>query len=88
VRRHYGVTDGRFKLIHFYEEDVDEWELYDLKFDADELTNLYDHSNYLRVQTRLHGELDRLRRKLDVPKIDPAATDIKRLPPRARTPTR
>ena len=26
VRRHYAVVDGRYKLIHFYEEDVNEWE--------------------------------------------------------------
>jgi arylsulfatase A-like enzyme len=32
VRRHYGVRDQRYKLIHFY--NLDEWELYDLAEDG------------------------------------------------------
>ena len=32
VPRHYGVTDGRFKLIHMY-ENGDDWEMFDLKKD-------------------------------------------------------
>ncbi|MCA9646445.1 MAG: sulfatase-like hydrolase/transferase, partial [Myxococcales bacterium] len=40
VRRHYGVTDGRYKLIYFYEPDVDEWEMYDLLNDRNEQSNL------------------------------------------------
>lgn len=27
VRRHYGARNGRWKLIHFY-NDIDQWELY------------------------------------------------------------
>ena len=36
VARHYGVTNGKYKLIHFYgpshieNETYDEWELFDL----------------------------------------------------------
>src|SRR4029078_13578090 len=30
VRRHYGVIDRRYKLVHFYEPDVNEWEMFDL----------------------------------------------------------
>ena len=30
VKRHYGVRDDRYKLIHFY-NDIDVWELYDLQ---------------------------------------------------------
>jgi hypothetical protein len=47
----FNDATNRFKLIHFYEEDVDEWEL-------------------------------------GAPKIDPASTDIRRLSPRTRLPTR
>ena len=32
VKRHYGIRTERYKLIHFY-NDIDEWELYDLKTD-------------------------------------------------------
>ncbi|MGC6425110.1 MAG: sulfatase [Lentimonas sp.] len=41
VPRHYGIRTGRYKLIHFYQ--FDEWELYDLKNDPDELVNIYEN---------------------------------------------
>ena len=31
VRPHYGVVTDRYKLVHFYEPDVDYWELFDLR---------------------------------------------------------
>ena len=31
VRRHYGVVTDRYKLVHFYEPDIDDWELFDLQ---------------------------------------------------------
>ena len=40
VKRHYGVRDGRYKLIHFY-NDIDKWELYDLQEDPTEMNNSY-----------------------------------------------
>ena len=40
VKRHYGVRDGRYKLIHFY-NDIDKWELYDLQEDPTEMNNIY-----------------------------------------------
>ena len=40
---HYGVFDGRYKLIRFYEPEAgDSWELYDLDNDPDEETNIYN----------------------------------------------
>jgi arylsulfatase A-like enzyme len=39
VKKHYGVRTDRYKLIHFY-NDIDEWELFDLKNDPNELHNL------------------------------------------------
>ena len=74
VRRHYGVVDGRYKLVHFYEKDVDEWELIDLKADPLELKNFYGRKEYAKVQKKLTRELARLRKKYDVPKKDPAAS--------------
>ncbi|MCB9849304.1 MAG: sulfatase [Phycisphaerales bacterium] len=71
VRRHYGVTDGRFKLIYFYEKDVNTWEMYDLKFDPFELNNIYDNPEYTKVRERLNTELERQRRELKVPEEDP-----------------
>ncbi|NOX53650.1 MAG: sulfatase [Planctomycetes bacterium] len=71
VRRHYGVVDGRYKLIHFYEPDVNEWELYDLQQDPKELRSVYGEPEYARIQDRLLAELKRLRKELKVPDPDP-----------------
>ena len=62
VKRHYGVRTDRYKLIHFY-HDIDEWELYDLKKDPDELQNVYGDPEYADVVKRLKAELKRLREK-------------------------
>jgi len=74
VRRHYGVTNGRYKLIHFYEPDIDEWELYDLQSDPHELQSVYDAPQLAKVQSQLVAELARLRQALDVPAEDPPAS--------------
>jgi arylsulfatase A-like enzyme len=76
VRRHYGVADGRYKLIHFYPNPwdaspIDEWELYDLKSDAKELKSVYGDPEYAGVQQQLEFELKRLRQELKVPEPDP-----------------
>ena len=71
VRRHYAVVDGRYKLIHFYEDDVDEWELIDLVADPLEQTNFYGDPNYKDVQAKLKKELKRLRTEFAVPEKDP-----------------
>ena len=79
VRRHYGVADGRYKLIHFYPNPwdpspIDEWELYDLESDAKEMKSVYGDPKYTEVQKRLEAELARLRRELKVPEQDPPQT--------------
>ena len=60
VKRHYGVRTERYKLIHFY-YDIDEWELYDLEKDPEELNNVYDNLEYKVVQQEMHKRLDELR---------------------------
>lgn len=45
VKRHYGIRTADFKLIHFY-NDVDEWEMYDMVNDPNELNNVYDDPAY------------------------------------------
>lgn len=62
VKRHYGITTDRYKLIHFY-YDIDEWELYDLKEDPNELNNVYDDPEYSDVQVEMHEKLKELRKK-------------------------
>lgn len=46
VKRHYGIRTMDFKLIHFY-YDIDEWEMYDLKKDPNEMMNVFDEPEYL-----------------------------------------
>jgi len=74
VRRHYGVTDGRYKLIHFYEPDVDEWELYDLEADPREMRSVYGDPGHAEIQATLLEELARLRERYQVPEQDPPAS--------------
>lgn len=62
VKRHYGITTDRYKLIHFY-YDVDEWELYDLKEDPREMNNVYNDEIYADVKADLHERLIKLRVK-------------------------
>ncbi len=69
VAEHYGVTDGRYKLIHYYK--LNQWELFDLVDDPDELQSIYGHPNYASVRTRMEAELARLRRELEVTSDDP-----------------
>jgi len=60
VKRHYGVRTERYKLIHFY-NDIDEWELYDLKNDPEEMQNVYDDPKQADIVKELTAELKRLR---------------------------
>jgi len=62
VKRHYGVRTQRYKLIHFY-NDIDEWELYDLKKDPREMKSVYNDPAYANIVTELKVELKRLRKK-------------------------
>ncbi|MEQ8787355.1 MAG: sulfatase [Pirellulaceae bacterium] len=63
VRRHYGVRTDRYKLIYFYEDDVNEWELYDLQEDPHELNSVYDDPKYAEVVKDMKAELERLRKQ-------------------------
>ena len=69
VKKHEGVYDSRFKLIHFY-DDIDEWELYDLDKDPNEMLNVYSKSEYAQEVVRLTAELERLRAELKVPPVE------------------
>ncbi|MCY1721186.1 sulfatase [Prolixibacteraceae bacterium Z1-6] len=60
VKRHYGIATNRYKLIHFY-YDIDEWEMYDLEKDPQELQNIYNDPEYTDVQKMLHEKLTEAR---------------------------
>ncbi|MBW7989650.1 MAG: sulfatase [Planctomycetes bacterium] len=62
VKRHYGIRTKRYKLIHFY-NDIDEWELYDLKKDPKEMKNIYNKPANSSLIKKLKAELKLLRKK-------------------------
>ncbi len=59
VKRHYGMSTERYKLMHYY-YDIDEWEMYDLKTDPQEMKNVYDDPSYASVRKNLHKRLKKL----------------------------
>lgn len=61
VKKMYGVRTNRYKLIHVY-DDIDEWELYDLQTDPQELKNLIAVSEYDAIKVELHKKLDSLQK--------------------------
>ena len=63
---HYGVTDGRFKLIRFPDEKLNTWEFFDLKTDPMEMKSRYGDSKYDQTISDLKKELERLRRQYKV----------------------
>jgi arylsulfatase A-like enzyme len=77
VRRHYGVVTDRFKLVYFYEPDMNYWELFDLQKDPHELRSVYADPAYAGVKADLEKELTHLRVELKVPATDPPASLIK-----------
>ena len=66
VKRHYGIRTERYKLVHFY-NDIDQWELYDLKEDPKELNNIYGKPETEKLTKKLRKELWGLQVQYDDP---------------------
>jgi len=64
VKRHYGIRTTRYKLIHFY-DDIDEWELYDLKNDPTEMKNQINNPEFAKIKQVLMADLQKLQLKYD-----------------------
>jgi arylsulfatase A-like enzyme len=60
VQPHYGIRTSDYTLAHFY-YNIDQWELYDLKKDPQQMNNLIDDPNYTAVLASLKKELNDLR---------------------------
>ena len=71
VRKHYGVVTDRYKLVHFYGDDVNYSELFDLKTDPQEMKSVHDAPEYAQTRKELETELTRLRKELEVTEQDP-----------------
>jgi arylsulfatase A-like enzyme len=82
---HYGVRDGRYKLIYWYNDDLGqagarpngappEWELFDCKEDPFELMNLAGDPVYAEVFRDMLAKLDAKMAEIgDIPEHDSAA---------------
>lgn len=67
VRAHYGVKMERYKLIHFYKEDI--WELYDLDTDPHEMNNIFGKEETEAISREIEEELTRLQEIYEVPSV-------------------
>lgn len=61
VRPHYGIVTDRYKLVHYYTPDVDDWELLDREADPLEVKNFYHDPAYAGTVKELATELARLK---------------------------
>ena len=75
VREHHGVRTDRYKLIHFY--TVDEWELFDLKTDPQEMKNVYGDPAYADTRKQLEADLKRLQTEYKVDNPTAADEDLR-----------
>jgi arylsulfatase A-like enzyme len=57
-----GIRTGKWKLIHFWEQP-EEWELYDLRNDPDEMKNLFGQRDQEARVHELRSRMDVLRRE-------------------------
>lgn len=64
VAKHYGVRTDRYTLTHYYEQD--EWELFDLQEDPEQLQSVYDDPGYSDVRERLKEKIDQLQEQYEV----------------------
>jgi arylsulfatase A-like enzyme len=62
TRAHYGVRTMTHKLIYFWKKD--QWEMYDLARDPDELHNLYNDPAQKETVSNLKAELYRLKKEV------------------------
>ncbi|MSU63006.1 MAG: DUF4976 domain-containing protein [Pedosphaera sp.] len=62
TRAHYGVRTETHKLIYYWKKD--QWEMFDLVHDPNELRNLYHDPAQQRTVTKLKAELARLKKQV------------------------
>lgn len=65
VKKMYGVRTDRYKLFHVY-DDIDEWELYDLEKDPNEVNNLINDESYDDIEAKLRERLKELQEEYKV----------------------
>ena len=58
----------------FYLPITDEWQMFDLEKDPNEMNNVYNDPNYASERSTLEKEYQRLRMKFDAPDYEESAT--------------
>ena len=66
---HYGIATKRYKLMHFHDSKIDEWEFYDMETDPNEMQSVYGQKAYSRV---IAGLKSKLRNHQEALKVDEA----------------
>ena len=65
VPQHFGVRTDQHKLIYF--PKTEEWNLFDLKQDPDEMISVHNEPAYRDTRKSLEAEFVRLREQFDAP---------------------
>lgn len=65
VQPHYGIRTERYKLIHYY-YDMDEWELYDLSNDPNEVNNVIHNPEHKQLIMNLKSRLSELKKEYNM----------------------
>ncbi|TWU33927.1 sulfatase family protein [Novipirellula artificiosorum] len=68
VPQHFGVRTDRHKLMYFPQSD--EWNLFDLQTDPQEMQSVHSDPAYERTREALTAEYHRLREKYDAPEYE------------------
>jgi len=68
VLPHLGIRRNDYKLIYFY--TADEWDLYNLKKDPNEINNVYHRKEYQKIAADMKKQLQAVKKKYD--DIEPA----------------
>jgi len=65
VQPHYGIRTERYKFIHYY-YDMDEWELYDLSNDPNEVNNVIHNPEHKQLIMNLKSRLSELKKEYNM----------------------
>jgi len=75
VQPHYGIRTERYKLIHYY-YDMDEWELFDLEKDPNEVNNIIKNAENKILIANLKVRLKELKKEY---KMDLSLEDLRKM---------
>ena len=73
------MTNGKHKLIEYYNLKPTESELFDIEKDPNEMISVHGKAEYAEIQKELEVELKRLREQYQVPAQDPPSQRERRM---------